>query len=68
MKTFRTYNTKLTEIEGWSTTDKKGTIEIHDENNNVAFTIVFGKVPKITVHTYDNEDFQNIIFEQKIKL
>jgi hypothetical protein len=72
MKTYRCYNTKLTEVEGWSTTDKRGQVEIHDENNKFAFAITFGKTPKISVYSLDENwengdgDFKDLLFEKTI--
>jgi hypothetical protein len=68
MKTFRTYNTKLTEIPGWPTTCKRGSVEVHDTNNNLAFVIDFGKNPTIRVYEYSNEDFHGCLFEKKLVL
>jgi hypothetical protein len=67
MKYYRAYNTKLEEIEGWSTADKKGCVEIIDEHNNFAFVIQFGKRPKISVFENSNRDnFGDQVFSTKI--
>ncbi len=72
MKTYRCYNTNLKEVGGWSTLDKKGTVEIHDENNKLAFVINFGKIPELSVYTLKHGwkngdgDFDKRIFQAKV--
>ena len=73
MKTYRCYNTKLTEVDGWPTTGKRGEVEIHDDNNKFGFSIVFGKSPKIAVYSLDENfqngdgDFKDLLFETTIQ-
>ena len=67
MKKIRVYNTKLTEIKGWPTSDKRGAVDIIDEKNGFAFSISFGKSPKIEVFKNSSEeDFGQLVFEKKL--
>lgn len=56
MKYVRTYNTQLEEIEGWPTTDRRGSIDLIDKHNGYAFNIQFGKTPKVSVYKLENKD------------
>ena len=67
MKKIRVYNTKLTEIESWPTSDKRGSVELIDENNKFTFHIQFGKHPIIEVfNNSSGEDFGQLVFEKKL--
>lgn len=69
MKTFFTNNTRLKEVKGWKTTDKRGHVNIQDYNNGLFFEIEFGKNPKLFVGKMEpNGDISDVVFEQRIKV
>lgn len=63
MKTYRCYNTKLTELESWPVTDKTPVIEVFDEDNGYCFEIRFGENPSVTVFDLKNGELGRIVNE-----
>lgn len=43
-----THNTKITPVDGWTTTNKRGAIIVEDKKHGYLFSIQLGKKPKIT--------------------
>lgn len=67
MKTFRCYNTKLSEVDGWPTSDKKPTIEITDEDNEYCFVIEFGEKPVVTIFDLVDGEIGQVVSETLVE-
>jgi hypothetical protein len=49
-----THNTKITPVDGWTTTSKRGTIVIEDKKHGYLFCIQLGRKPKIGAYDIKN--------------
>jgi hypothetical protein len=56
-------------VKGWTTRDKKPTLEVYDEKNNITYVIKFGKNAKLSVIQHDdnidNEEITEILIKNR---